>query len=674
MSASVTQESAFTDTPSGWASRLTAEFAASRKALKDWHEEAKDSIRAYLNTKDATGLGRQSRFAIYTADTQTQEAILFGNPPKASVNRRFADADDDVARVASEIQERLLNADIEEPSDTVSSAVGHAHWERQVPGFGLVRVRYEMGEPEVIPGKPAQTDPMTGQEIAPAIPNVERRSNEEVETDWVHWGDFLYGVCRVWAECPWLAFASDISRREAAKRFGEEVAERLPVKGKATDSDEKKASSPWDRIRVWEVWVKEERQVFFYVEGWPEVLRPVGVETQENGGQADPLGLDGFFPCPEPMVANVTTDRFVPKPDYALHKPVYEDIDELARRIASLEDTIGVKGAYDKTHKGLERLVNERGNVLIPIENWALLAERGGLRGVVDYWPLEMVASTLTMLQGRMSEKVDQLRQLTGMSDIMRGQASEEGATATEQRIKARFGSVRMERRQKELARFASDVHRLRAEVMAKHFEDATYLARCNCENTPDAKFAPQAVQLLKSDSAKWRIEVKPETISMTDFDELKSERTEVVGAISQYFTAAAPMVQQMPTAMRLRCFAFCSGWFLACVVPRRLRASLIRLLPGRPQQAQQQQAMAGPQPQQPDPKIIAQQLKNQGDLAKVNAERDADIMREQVKVQADAQREENQAIWNVREAAQKHAIAMAGKVLAPDVNNGGGQ
>jgi hypothetical protein len=62
------------------------------------------------------------------------------------------------------------------------------------------------------------------------------------------------------------------------------------------------------------------------------------------------------------------------------------------------------------------------------------------------------------------------LYQVTGQADIMRGQATVAGASATESAAKARFGSVRMQRRQDEFARFVSEAQALKLEVICKHF------------------------------------------------------------------------------------------------------------------------------------------------------------------------------------------------------------
>src|SRR5678815_1065958 len=54
-----------------------------------------------------------SRLNLFHANIVTLCAMLYGQVPKVEVARRFADADDDVARVAGLILTRMLNNDIE---------------------------------------------------------------------------------------------------------------------------------------------------------------------------------------------------------------------------------------------------------------------------------------------------------------------------------------------------------------------------------------------------------------------------------------------------------------------------------------------------------------------------------------------------------------------------------
>lgn len=665
------QPTQFSDTPSGWASRLSVEFDAARKALKPFHEQAEKAIKAYL---DEEGEEKKTavKWNIYTADTQTKEAILFGNPPKTSVSRRYADAQDDEARVASEILERLLNADIEGDDDSFTQAVEYAHSDRERVSLGVCRVRYVMGETQEVPGQPAIVDPMTGMERAPAVLPKTLRPNEKAETDYIFWKDMLWSPCRVWHEMYWLAFNTQMIQSEVVKKFGEEVAKAIPYsddKARA-DSDDKKLAGPWGRANIWEVWVKDGKQVFYFVEGYDKVITPEEHPgAQENGGISDPLGLEAFWPCPRPMLGGTTTSKLVPKPEREWAKYQYNEIDDCVDRQALLASALRVVGVYDKTNTGLKSMLSGSNlkNEMIPVDNWAMFAEKGGLRGTVEFFPIEQVANVLIALRERVMELLDQARQITGMSDIMRGQASADGPkTATEQRIKARTGSVRMERREKELARFVSDLQRLRGEIIAKHFEESTILARCNCERTTDKDLAPAAVKLIKSDFAKYRIEVKPETLAMTDFDALKQEGIELIGALATYFQAMGPLAMQAPAATPFILE------MLQVAIARMKGASAFEGVLDRAVQAAQQAATTPKAEEKPDPKLMTQQMKGQQDLAKIQAETQADLTRIGAEVQADAQREANQMQWNVREHAAKTQISAAMKPPDMGPRNGG--
>lgn len=652
------QEQAFDDTPEGWASRIKYELDAARKAVKDWHEQAERTLKEYLDDREGNRSEGQ-RWNIFTADTQTKQAMLFGNPPRASVSRRYADADDDVARVACEMMERLLNADIEGQDDTFSEAVSYAHDDRELTGLGLCRIRYEPGETVKEPGQPAMLAPDGVTELAPAVPEVERRPNEVVETDWVHWKDVYWSPCRVWHEVTKLFFGADMSHEQLVRKFGKEVADALPTATRKPDEqrEEKKWKAPYERARVWEVWCKYERQVFFFVEGYERVLAPVGVQVAANGGVPDPLGLEGFWPCPRPMLANVTTSKLVPKPDRELAKDLYDEVNTLSTRITLLERAVRVIGVYDKTNTALKRLLTETSqNEMVPVENWAMFGEKGGLRGAVDWFPLEAVVNALTVLRDQRTEHIEALRQLTGMADIMRGHSTEQ-RTATETRAITRFGSVRLERRQKELARFASDLQRLRAEVMAKHFDPATLLARSNMEKTPDAALAQQAIEMWQGDGVEWRIEVKPEAMSMTDFDALKAERSELLAAISEFLGRAQPLMAQAPatTPFLLRILK----WVVAGV-----RGS--SEIEGVLDEAIAAAEKAPPTPAQPDPKLQQLQAKGEQDREKVQAELQADLVRTSAEADAEDAKQQSQMKWNLTERRLGNLIDQATKPPAP--------
>src|ERR1700693_1161960 len=170
------------ETPAGWAQRWTIEIGAARKESKAWWERAEKIIERYLDNRKAMASNDETRLNLFTANTQTMEALLFGKTPQVDVARRFADSEDDQARVAAEMLERLLNTDIEEDGDTQTEAFRNALSDRLRSGLGNVRLRYEV-ETEMSEEVPAKTDE-TGQEMAPAVPPEEQKASENVDVDY----------------------------------------------------------------------------------------------------------------------------------------------------------------------------------------------------------------------------------------------------------------------------------------------------------------------------------------------------------------------------------------------------------------------------------------------------------------------------------------------------------
>lgn len=581
-------------TPQGQAERWTMEFAAARDRLKKWHAQGEKIIDRYLDERDKASTG-DSRLNLFSANVETQHAMLFGKIPSADVARRFEDPTDDVARVAAEMWERLLTP-ISGADDYVT-ALGYVLEDRLLPGFGFACARYEV---ETEPASDDLGEPILDEAGQP----VERKKWENVATDYHYWKSVLWSPARTFEEWRWGAWCSPMTRADMDRRFGEETSRLVPMNsktGRKGDTDAAKAD-PWARADVWEIWCKEDRTVYWYVEGCTRILDE----------KPDPLGLDDFYPFPKPLIARPTTRSFVPRPDFVLAQDLYNEIDNLTTRINLLESAVRVAGAYDKSAPEVAKLLTDGGfNKLYPAENWALLAEKGGFKGVVDWFPLEQVTSAIAILTEKRAEKIGLLQQVTGWSDIMRGQ-SNASETLGAQKMKAGYSSVRLQRFQGEFARYATDLQRIRAEIIAKHYDVATIIERSNVMNTADAPLAEQAAQLIKDKLAAYRIEVKPESINLTDYAQLKQERAEVVTALGGLMSAMTPLIQAGgPPAAE---FALAAGaWLLSGVKGGdSLEAEFDQF-----RAKMQKLAAQPPQPPPPDPKREAVKMKAQVDMQK---------------------------------------------------------
>jgi hypothetical protein len=583
-------------TPEGEAERWTLEFAHAREKLRSWHERGEKILDRYLDERVAADTGT-SRLNLFTANVDTQHAMLYGKVPSADVARRFPDQHDDVARVAAEMWERLLTP--RSADDGYCAALGYALEERLSVGFGFATARYEVETEEA-------TDDLGDPVLDEAGEPVERKARESVEVDWHYWKTVLWSPCRTFETSRWFAWSSPMRREDLERRFGE-LGKLVPLNagsGKKGAVDAAKAD-PWSRADVWEIWSKEDREVYWFVEGFSRVLdqRP------------DPLGLDGFYPFPRPLVSHTTTRAFIPLPDFVLAQDLYNEIDTLTTRINLLEQAIRVAGVYDKANPEVVKLLSDAGfNKLYPADNWGSLAEKGGFKGSIDWFPLDQVTNAIAVLTDKRAEKIGLLQQVTGWSDIMRGQSSA-SETLGAQKLKAQYGSVRIAKQQAEFARFASDLQRIRAEIVARHYDEATIIEQSNVMNTADAKHAQAAAQLIKSGLAAYRIEVKPENINLTDYAQLKQERTEVIAALGALFQAMTPLIQSGgPPAAEFALAA--AGWMLAGVKGGDSLEAEFDQFRSKVQQA----AMAPKPPPPPDPKLEAAKVKAAAEMGKAKA------------------------------------------------------
>jgi hypothetical protein len=594
------QEEEFDSTPAGQAKRWEYEMKAAKAELSDWHKDSEKILKRFRNDRKGSRKVRDRRLNLFTSNIQTMRSLLYGKTPQVDVVRRYDDFQDDVARVAGQILQRLLNSDIEQASDGYSHALKHALDDRLLPGFGNAKARY-VAQFTKVPAAAPIIGP-DGVEMAPAVAETEAKSFESVHTDYWYWKDQRWSPCRTDAEKRWHAFMSPMSRRELTKRFGA-VGRKVPLgsqREKGGALDQLKAD-PTARAEVWEIWDKETKTVYWWVEGYGQVL----------DSRPDPYELEGFFPFPTPMYANVTTSGVVPVPDFTIAEDLYNEIDELETRIGLLVKALKVVGVYDKNRTAVQRMLEDgTENQLIPVDNWALLAEKGGLKGIIDWLPLETVVAALDKLREIRSETITLLFQVTGMSDIMRGESGEKNVTATEQAIKAKFGSVRVQSFQDEFARFASELQQIKAQLICKFYDPQTILECSNIENTPDAALAQQAVEFLKSNIWQYRIQVKPESVSLTDYAAMRQERGEVIQTMSTFLQAVAPLMMQAPE-FKPAMFKLLQ-WLVAGV---RGASSIESVMDQAIAQAEE--AAKNPQPPPPDPKLQATQMKIQGDLMK---------------------------------------------------------
>jgi hypothetical protein len=611
----------------------SSQIEDAQKAFEKWEERSKKVIKRYRDEREAIEQ-RKRKFNILWSNVQVLKPALYGRMPKPEVSRRYRDADP-VGRTAALMLERCLEFEVEQYSD-FGSAMSNVVEDRLLPGRGAAWVRYEIGE-----------------ESSSATEDVgSKLAYECAPTDYVNWQDFRHSPARTWEEVWWVARRVWMTRDEGVKRFGVKF-KRVPL---GDDKDKRSADSETPKealskkAQVWEIWDKTDKSVVWIAKGLEEVLDEV----------QDPLQLESFFPCPKPVYATTTTGSLVPVPDYAEYQDQAEEIDILTNRITMLTKALKMVGVYDATQKSLKRMFTEgMDNDMIPVDTWAAFAEKGGIKGTVQFVPVKEVADVLVALFEAREQAKQGVYEIMGIGDIIRG-STDPDETLGAQQLKANFGSMRLRSTQGEVARFATDILRMKAQIICKFYSPETIVEMSGIQGTPDAEHIPAAMQLLKSGRlSDYRISVESDTLAQIDDQQEKAAAVEMTTAIGAYFKDVFPVVQAAPPMLPL--------------VGELLMFNLRRFRVGRTIEsafektmAQMEQFVAQPPP--PDPKLEVARIQAQTEMAVAPVKAQAEQAKAQAGVQkagVDLQRAQVEAQMLPLEIQAKTLDAQAGAMTA---------
>lgn len=421
------------------------------KAFEDYNDRADKIDKLYSSLAELASNARDREFQLFWANVEVLKPSIYSRPPVPVCVPKFKDRRP-LYRVSSELLERcsVVAFDIAD-IDTVMRLIRD---DVAVVGRGVPWVRYESDKGEKV-----------------CVEHLDRK-------------DFLHNPARKWPEVCWVARRAWLTEGKAEKRFGKEKAEHLTYELRREDK-ENGAATKVQQAPVWEIWHKDENKVVWVSPGCNVIL-----------DQSEPhLKLEGFFPCPKPAYSTVQRGSLIPVPDVVYYRDQLEEINELTGRIHALSQSLKVRGFYpagksdigDAVETALKSLDDRQ--VLVPVSNWAAF---GGTTGDPIVWlPIEMIATVVTGLVELRRQIIEDVYQIMGLSDIMRG-STEEDETATAQQIKVQYGSVRVRDKQNELVRVARDINRIACEIMAENFKQKTLLEMSQMQVPTNAEIRQQ--------------------------------------------------------------------------------------------------------------------------------------------------------------------------------------
>lgn len=415
------------------------------KAFDRYHKICDKIAKDYADSAALAGDFTERRFQMLFANLEVVKPSIYSRPPQPVVVPRFKDRKP-VPRKASEILERAVISSFD--TEHVHETFLRVRDDLALFGRGVCWQRY-------------------------ATYQKRGETKECVKYDWIYRKDFLHEPARSRTEVGWKARGTWLTKEQGEKRFGDAWKEITYIDSSDT-AEEYKVEQ---KARVWEIWSKTENLVVW--------IHPNATDVLDI---AEPhLDLDGFFPCAE-VFGICEPGTLIPCPDPLFYADQLSEIDELTARISALSESLKLVGFYAAGSEDLGTAIetalkvsqNDNRRIAVPL---AGMSQFGGekLKDAIVWLPVAEVANTVRELVALRKQLIDDVYQISGISDIMRGDTAA-SETLGAQQLKSQYGSIRIKDRQSEMVRLCDAVLNIAGEIMAENFSPQTILEMSQTE------------------------------------------------------------------------------------------------------------------------------------------------------------------------------------------------
>jgi hypothetical protein len=438
----------------------TKEIENASNYEKKWRDEADANFTVYNNEGQS-----EDRYNVFWSNTQTLRPLLFSRLPKTNITQRFLDSSE-TNRIASEMMERSIDLYLKD-SDA-ETVISKCRDDFLIGGRGVARVCY---------------DPEEEVELEDGTKEMDD-SEKKCRIEYVDWKDFRMSTDKEWCNVKWIAFRHYKNREELVEDFadkGNKVelnATRLSENKNKDDNNEL-----FKMAEVWEIWDKESESVLFLTIGGGGVLL---------SNEEDPYKLRDFFPIASPLGSNSNPIDLRPIPLYRQYKTQAEELNTIDTRIRSLVEQCKFTGLYSTIAEksDMVALFNGDDGTMTPM----LSTGNQKVQDLVMFKPLGEIIATISQLNDRKDRVIFSIRDITGISDIVRG-VTTASETATAQQLKGNFAISRIQPLQKELEFWTRDLIRLLCELTVENYT-VEELAQMTQLKIVDIKAIEKAEQL----------------------------------------------------------------------------------------------------------------------------------------------------------------------------------
>ena len=557
---------------------------------RDWRERGMRVVERYRDEREGRALigPSNSRFNILWANTETLKGAMLARMAEPDVRRRFPDVNPAGRQVAILLERALsYGLDVYDGITPMKSALE----DYLLPGRGVVWVVYE---PVIIKEK-IKIEVKSEDVSINEQEEVERLGDQRCRFEYVHWQDYRESPSRRAEDATWRARRHLFTRDDLIGR-GFKDAHEIPLNWMPdTNEDNADYGETYNRAEVWEIWCKVTRKRLFVATGYKDVL------AEDD----DPYELESFFPTPTPLIAVRTNDTSVPVPEFTMYQDQADELDRVTNRIAYLVEALKRRGVYDASVPELAQLAMAGDNDFVPSDNFASLAQKGGLAGVFQTEDTSTVSTTLGGLYTQRTQVLQIIYEVTGISDIIRGGGTKASESATAQQLKAQYGSMRLRRRQDEIEKYIRALYRIKAELIAENYEPEIL------ERITGIEVTDEMLEIMRNDKLRnYQIDVETDSTIFANEEETKRTRIEFASVFGDYLVKAIEATRAAPeiTPIAFEMLKFVSG---AWKIGRNFEDVIDQT---EAQVMQQLQAMQQ-QPPQPSPEEAIQQQKIMAEL-----------------------------------------------------------
>lgn len=500
------------------------EVQAAEKREHKWRQEGRTVICLYEADRKV-----DYQFNILYSNTETLAPALYSTTPTPVVQRRFKD-EDPVGLEASKVIQRTLAFSLDNGQAIYASfdtLMIKAVQSALVPGRGVTRYKYDaeiVKETPVAPedkndidSRPEMSLPGT---VESEISSGEKIKWESVCGEPIQWDRFCHGYGQTWQDVPWVAYKWPMTREECIKNFGHEIGSQVlvsSVSDKELDNEKDQSSDMMRGMKiawVYEIWNKATKEVVFVSEGYKDApLKKV----------PDPLGLTGFFSCPEPLTFFQRVSSLLPQTLYAFYEEQAKELNQVTARIGRLTKALKVRGIYDGSIDALGRIFEQDDNALIAADNTAAMYDRGGIEKAIWLLPIDKIITVLQQLYLNRQQSKQVIYEITGLSDILRG-TSNPNETLGAQKIKDQWGNLRLRKLQKRVQSYAVDSLRIMAEIACTKFGLETLKQITNLKYPSQAEKQALQQRAMMAQQAQQPLPPKAEdALSLPSWEEIES-------------------------------------------------------------------------------------------------------------------------------------------------------